>query len=303
MKITALLCAIALLAPTAIAWNDTGHRMIAFLAYSHLTPKAKARVAAILRAHPDFAAILSRGMSTATYDVDRNAFVTAATWPDLIRNDKRFTNEPKTPPLPGFPEMGRHTAWHFINTPIPSEFSSLPIEPENAVSQLPRLVGTLRKSGPVGVNEAYALPWILHLVGDLHQPLHTVARFTSTKGRPEHDRGGNSCFVSGASNLHSLWDGLLGRTDTEGGVARLAASLEDQHPQPAKVDRNPKTWVREGITAAMEQVYSFQGPCADRDHPATLPPSYMTNAASFARSQAALAAYRTAAILNKALDK
>ena len=292
-----------LLAPAAIAWNDTGHRAIAFLAYSHLTPKAKARVAAILRAHPDFAAILSRGTSAAPYDVDRNAFVTAATWPDLIRSDKRFSNDPKTPPLPGFPEMGRHTAWHFINTPIPGEFSSLPIEADNAVSQLPQLIGAVRKSGPVSVDEAYALPWILHLIGDLHQPLHTVARFTNSNGKPEHDRGGNTCFVSGANNLHSLWDGLLGRGDSEGAVARLAASLEDQHPQPGKVDRNPKAWVKEGVTAAVEQVYAFHGSCAEKSTPATLAPAYMKKAASFARSQAALAAYRTAAILNKALDK
>ena len=301
VRTTALLCAAVLLAPTAIAWNDTGHRAIAFLAYSHLKPKARARVAAILRAHPDFAAILSRGNSKASYDVDRNAFVAASTWPDIIRSDKRFG--PKANPVSGFPDMDRHTAWHFINTPIPAEFASLPIESENAVSAVPRLLRALRTSGPVSVEEAYALPWILHIVTDLHQPLHTVARFSNVKGKPEHDRGGNTCFVTGASNLHSLWDGLLGRDDSEGAVARLAASLGDEHPQPRNINRDPRTWVKEGVGASATHVYSFTGSCADKNAPAQLDSAYMNKAASFARSQAATAAYRLAAILNKTLDR
>ena len=300
MKATALLGAALLLVPSVIAWNDTGHRAIAFLAYSHLTPKARARVAAILRAHPDFASILSRGASTAPHDVDRNAFVTAATWPDIIRGDPRFGNGAK--PLPGFPDMERHTNWHFINVPIPAEFSNQPIEADNAVTQLSRLTGTQRKSGPVTVQEAYALPWILHIITDLHQPLHAVARFSTVNGKPDHDRGGNNCFVAGASNLHSLWDGLLGRENTEGAVARLAASLGDEFPKPSKTDRKPEAWVQEGVAAAATHVYSFPASCADKAAPAALSPVYMKNAASFARSRAALAAYRVAAMLNKTFN-
>src|SRR5262245_29429117 len=52
----------------------------------------------------------------------------------------------------------------------------------------------------------HLIPWILHLIGDVHQPLHVVQRFTKDNG----DRGGNLVRLVGNSNLHSYWDSRLG---------------------------------------------------------------------------------------------
>jgi hypothetical protein len=295
---TALL---SLLVPGLLpAWNDAGHRTIAFLAYSHLTPTAKARAGEILRKHPDFASVLSPDPKVPPYDASRNAFVIAATWPDLIRNDPRFGAS--APPVNSFPDTDRHTAWHFINTPVPPRFSSQPMDTDNAVTALQKLVSGLHSHGTVTAAEAYALPWILHIVGDLHQPLHTVARFSVIAGKAVHDRGGNTCFVKPGRNLHSLWDALLGAATEQGPLARLAASLEDQHPAPRKVDQKPGTWVREGVSASASHVYSFIGTCTE-DAPAALSAAYHVRARELARERAALAAYRLAAILNDRLGR
>jgi hypothetical protein len=255
------------------AWNDAGHRTIASLAWLHLTPIAKARALEILRHHPDFATVPD--------------FVTASTWPDLIRSDPRFGAS--APPLNGFPDMDRHTAWHFINTPIPSRFAALPVDSDNAVTALRKLLPHLRPTGTVTAAEAYALPWILHIVSDLHQPLHTVTRFAFIEGKPVHDRGGNTCYVSTGRNLHSLWDGL-------------ANNLEDRYPMPRRIDTDPETWVREGVAAALSHVYNFTGPCAESS-PAKLSKAYLRKAKEVARQRAALAAYRLATILNRKLGR
>jgi hypothetical protein len=292
---------LSLLLPALLcAWNDAGHRTIAFLAYSHLTPRAKARAFAILGKHPDFASILRPEANVPAWDASRNAFVTAATWPDLIRNDPRFG--PAVSPVNGFPDMDRHTAWHFINTPIPSRFSSHAIDPDNAVTALRELLSKLHAGGAVTAAEAWALPWILHIVGDLHQPLHTVARFSSVAGKAIHDRGGNTCFVSTGRNLHSVWDSLLGTATEQGAVARLAVSLEDQHPMPRNIDSKPATWVSEGVAAAVSHVYNFSGSCKETA-PVALSDEYFSQARRLARERAALAAYRLAAILNEKLGR
>jgi hypothetical protein len=296
-RLTALLCAAALSAETARAWNYTGHRAIAFLTYSLLTEKAKSRVGDLLRKHPDYLSILSRSASKRPSDIARNAFVTAATWPDMIRNDPRFSEDGKAPVPAGFPDSMRHADWHYINMPWPSEFSSQPVPPVNAVTQVKALLRELDGSGG-----PYALPWLLHLVGDLHQPLHAMARFAVRDGKPDHDRGGNWCFVEPGRNLHAFWDGLLGRDDSEGGVARLAASLMDETPVPAKLRTKPELWVQETLDAAAAQVYAVP-PCTDKASPARLSPEYIAAAERLARRRAALAAYRTAKLLNDRLGK
>jgi hypothetical protein len=267
-----------------------------------LTPKAKQRVGELLRAHPDYGTVLSKGSSKQPWDRARNAFVTAATWPDLIRNDTRFSDNGDRPVPPGFPDSSRHTDWHYINTPWPTEFSRHPIAPVNVVTQINALLGQLKSSGPATPAQAYALPWLTHMITDLHQPLHAIARFELRAGKPDHDRGGNACYVEPGRNLHSLWDGLLGRDDSEAAVARLAASLMDETPAPTKLDVKPDTWVKEAMDVAATHVYAVQN-CTGESAPAKLTAQYLEKAERLARARAAMAAYRLAKILNERLGK
>ena len=61
--------------------------------------------------------------------------------------------------------------------------------------------------------QVYLLPWILHITEDIHQPLHTMMRFTAND--PKGDQGGNTVRIKDGSNLHSYWDGRLGNGNTD----------------------------------------------------------------------------------------
>ena len=293
-----VMCVLLLASQTADAWNFAGHRAIAFLTYSILTPKARQRVDQLVKAHPDYQTLLARTNSTRPSDIARDAFVTAATWPDMIRNDPRFSDNGSLPAPTGFTDSHRHAEWHFINTPWPSEFSKQPVGEVNAVSQIKTLSGQLSQDA----RGAYALSWLVHLVSDLHNPLHVMTRYERREGKPEHDRGGNSCYVEPGRTLHGFWDSLLGRDASDSGIARLAASLADENPATGQVDTKPENWVKETLPLIGTHVYSF-GRCADKAAPVKLTRTYTAKAEQLARNRAALAAYRLAQILNDKLGK
>ena len=72
---------------TGYAWNSTGHKAIALIAYERLTPVTKQRVDQLLARHPDYPKWIA-GITTA--DRGRAAFLAASVWPDTIRSDPRF---------------------------------------------------------------------------------------------------------------------------------------------------------------------------------------------------------------------
>ena len=176
-----LLCALP-----ALAWNGTGHRVCAAITYDHLTPQARAKVDELLRRHPDYATLLTRDSPPDPAARARAAFLAAATWPDTIRNDTRFYDDTKadaqpTPVLPGFPDMKRHTNWHYIDMPLSPEGVPAHVEPPpTALSEMERILGK--------EIEPYDLPWLIHMEEDVHQPLHTVSRFL--RSQPMGDQGG-----------------------------------------------------------------------------------------------------------------
>lgn len=287
------------------AWNATGHKSISFLSYSLLTTHARQRVDAILRLHPDYRTILAAGTVTDPVDIAHNAFAVASTWPDIIKGDPRFHDSAAEAlaVLPGFPDMLRHQNWHYVNMPFPDEFGHEAIDPVNAPAEFKRLVKLLQKNGSPTTEEAFALPWIIHLETDMHQPLHTVSRFyRNSSGTVEQDKGGNTCFIDQERNLHALWDSILGTEFDEKSVARLAASLKDHYSGPKKPDLKVDNWIQEGIEVARAIVYEFPGNCQNREHPTVLPHGYKQKARAVAVQRASIAAYRLAALLNEKLD-
>lgn len=99
---------------------------------------------------------------------------------------------------------------------------------------------------------AYSLPWLIHLAGDVHNPLHTVSRYS--KALLKGDRGGNDVWVRSSSaasiNLHAFWDGIGGNDPSPAYVDRFAAELTrdyvTKHPNTVAETR-PETWVVEGF--------------------------------------------------------
>lgn len=289
--------ALALQAPLE-AWNATGHRIVGAIAYDHLTAKARERVDELLRQHPDFKALLGR-----------DAFLAASVWPDAIKGDNRFyddtrANAQPTPLLPGFAAVGfssmaRHTNWHYIDIPFSPD--GTPLEPPSSPNALIELRRMLKETNL----SAYDLPWLVHLTGDVHQPLHCTSRFT--KSQPKGDQGGNLVFVTPGRNLHALWDDLAGSETTDAYVNRYAAEItaefvkgNGQHP---RLSRDPKRWVEEGFDLAKREVYTFGPETGSREHPLPLPPGYEDNSRRIARIQLAKAGLRLAAALNTKLGQ
>jgi hypothetical protein len=252
----------------------------------------------LVRRHPDLKGLLGR-----------DGFLAASVWPDVIKGDSRFYDDTRpnaltTPLLPdfaavGFTNMARHTNWHYIDIPFSPD--GTPLEPPpspNALIELQRIL----KETDLGV---YDLPWLVHLTGDVHQPLHCTSRFT--KPLPHGDQGGNLVFVTPGRNLHSLWDDLAGTETTDAYVDRYAAEITaeftQQNGRRQRLSRDPKKWVDEGFELAKHDAYSFGPENGSREHPLPLPPGYEANARRIARIQLAKAGFRLAAALNAKLGR
>ena len=216
----------------AHAWNAAGHRLTALIAWQQLSPPSQKWVGAVLARHPDHPRWIEKARSGEAADI----FAEASTWPDDIRNDPRFYTEgrePATAPLPGLGDTARHSRWHYVDL----DHNGNP-EAGEIDRQIDRLSRILRSSAD---NEqiSYALPWLLHLVADIHQPLHV--------GRHD-DQGGNTVEIENPFNkrlpfskLHTYWDDLPGPPWLRGKrLAQNAARLIDTFP-PAD-QGNVRTW-------------------------------------------------------------
>ncbi len=237
-----LLVLLLLLPLPAEAWNAAGHRLVAALAWQEMQPQTRERVSALLRQHPDHARWLKRQQEP--HDPAYGVFQEASTWPDEIRSDPRFhdADEPPTPLLPGFPNMLRQTHWHYRDEPgVRSEG-----EIDTRLEWLARELASGRAAGQV-----HALPWLLHLVADLHQPLHTGGR---------GDRGGNDFEIENPFNpkkpfmsLHAYWDDLPGPPWLRGKY------LDEPLRRLAALERAPQgdvaLWLEESREWLARQVY------------------------------------------------
>jgi hypothetical protein len=305
------------LARPAQAWNATGHRLIAAIAYDRLTPKARARVDALIRRHPDYEKVFLRDdVSNDPSTRARAAFIAASVWPDQIKGDPRFYDETRsnaspTQLLPGFPDMARHTIWHYYDTPYNPDGAEVERQkPPHALSELNRIIpligtknGTKDDVPPTSAsNPAYLLPWLEHIEGDVHQPLHCVSRFL--KSQPKGDAGGNGVFLvtqDATRNLHSLWDGAAGQDTSDAYIAKYIADAIAAHPASHHQEKKPEKWIDEGYKLAVTQVYTFGNETGTREKPLPLPPGYEANASKIAQQRIAIAGYRLAAVLNEKL--
>lgn len=302
MRLFGLLAAWLAILPSAFGWNATGHRLIAAIAYDRLSPKARARVDELVRHHPDYELIFTRNAPADPAARAREAFLAAAVWPDTIKGDRLFWDDTRqdahsTDLLPGFPDMKRHTNWHYYDTPYaPDGVKPGHQQPPHALSELPRLIREIGKAPEM--TASYDLPWIEHIVGDLHQPLHCVSRFLLSQ--PKGDAGGNGVIV-GRRTLHALWDDAAGSDVSDAYVTKYAAEAVAAHPAPQRPEKNPKKWIAEGFALSKSEVYTFGLETGSREHPLELPPGYVENMRRVAQAQIALAGYRLAAVLNDKL--
>jgi hypothetical protein len=289
---------------SAQAWDHTGHMLVAQIASTRISQPAQAKISA------DLATFNQRFGSQ--YD-----FVTAACWMDDIRS---VTSE--------------YGDWHFIDIPLtaPAPVNPGTMATPNGFWLANQCVNTIQTGTPIPnvkahdghpIDRPQALVMLLHIVGDLHQPLHCA---------DNGDRGGNGVTVGNMTdalvsdrNLHHLWDtayrrGFSGGSVTEAYqapsfphktpgwvvhhaaeplVSQQATQLVSQFaPGPLWALSNPTTWVGESFGFARTNGYG-QLPGGPNAKNVVIPGAYVQQAGTKASQRIVLAGFRLAALLNK----
>ncbi|HKT33388.1 MAG TPA: S1/P1 nuclease [Nitrospira sp.] len=294
------------LTTTASAWDDLGHMTIGAIAYDHLTPKVRKTVDTLLRLNPSYQDWVA---GITAQDKGKVAFMKAATWPDMIKIDMRYTddgNRPKGSDAArniGYADTLMHRYWHFIDIPFSFDGTAL-VGPDipNAQTQIRAFRDTLKNPGASDELRSYDLVWLLHLVGDVHQPLHAASRFN--RKQPNGDSGGNDVRVCDRTGdcrgkLHRLWDELLGTSEDYRTAMAKAKTLTPGEPKLAVI-LDEAVWIEESVFAAKQTAYA--APIGSDEGPYNLNDAYKAAALQVAERRIALAGIRLAHLLNEALN-
>ena len=301
-------CSMLGLTERACAWNDLGHMTVAAVAWQKLSPAARSKVAALLRQNPDYPKWI--------HDVpeskrDEYAFMHAGTWPDDIKKDNRYTDDGDTPNGPraarniGYQDVLRHRYWHYVNFSFSPDGTAVTgPDPVNIETRIRAFRQTLQSPTASNPLKSYDLAWLIHLVGDAHQPLHSTSRYTAAL--PMGDRGGGSvtvCPVACATrqqSLHAFWDNAIGddTQDNPAAAHAVATSLAAADPAQASI-ADEHQWVEESLVLAKTNVYVE--PVGNGAGPFTLSAAYRDSANQIARRRVALAGARLAKLIEASL--
>jgi hypothetical protein len=339
--------AIALVvAPAAYGWNEDGHKIVALIAWSKMTPEIQSKSAQLIRSHPrfddHFAGNMPMDISTAPAAVqDEWLFAHAAIWPDQVRSTGNGVTRRDV--------FDFHRArWHFINLPIylndedraeldgdlevnlsrnipPGNTGASPgRRAMNAVQALKFATVVVNDKDTRDFKKGVYLCWLAHLVGDIHQPMHSAALFTTLRFEGG-DQGANKVFVRD-ERLHSVWDGsiLKPRRDASGRFQRptfadqktmantlLQNSANVTAGDAAATKMEFETWLQEsfelsdkaGYTAPIRRFVSDHEEVTEDDIPSFDPgDNYFREAERIARRRGVEAGFRLAKQITRILD-
>lgn len=305
----------ALGAPSAQAWGCKGHQTVALIAEKHLTPEARQMVLKLLGDSP-MDPKLRRWCGNATTDL----MVDASTWPDDVRNERK--NGP----------------WHYIDIPRGKPKGELHgyCGPEGCVTRaIEEQRAILKDKSADPLKRAEAIRYLIHFVGDLHQPLHAISNA---------DNGGNCVAVKYfrheplpsafhperedySPNLHQIWDTEIVERDMEiSSPLRYADELDEKfHAESVAWEAagiHVDNWAWESHERAEGAVYDAfpekigiepgmkLKSCADNNHMGkrmfdkhlAVGETYQSNAAKAAETALAEAGVRLAMVLNEAAN-
>jgi S1/P1 Nuclease len=291
-RLILLVVLLAVLPLSSYAWNHEGHRTVAAIAYNQLTSTQKERINAILRNHPFYEEFWlpeykAAHIKPSEMSFEEYAFIRAAGWPDDVRGDE-------------FKDEYHNGTWHYVNFPTTPP-NSLDTDEAIGTGVLLEQIEACAKSvehqtsNSKRERRAIMLAWLLHLVGDLHQPLHTVALVNNTY--PDGDHGGNFFFVRRSSKasgmkLHAFWDGLLGNSMVVADAAELARTLQSDFPKTNQmISGDFNDWSKESARLGLDSAYQFKGVSirggTSKKSAKILPAGYAKDARDIARKQIA----------------
>lgn len=310
-QLIAITLCLVLFSATSQAWFGFGHMAVAYVAYQKLTPEKKVRVAQLLKKNPYYKtkwqALIPAG--TPADQRDLMLFMIAATWPDQIKGDSSYVNDGtdggNRPPVGpaawqniGYSDLNRHKYWHYIDTPFTQDGTAplAAIPSPNAETEIAICRQTLGSSSTDKL-KSYDLVWLLHLVGDVHQPLHSSTRVSAAD--LQGDNGGNNVKLADPSKeLHAFWDGLPGDSSKVADAIAYGQSLAAADPILAQ-KTDASDWIKESSDIAQTVVYS--DPIGTTDGPFTITPEYKAKAQKIANERVVLAGERLANLINNEL--
>jgi hypothetical protein len=278
-----------------MAWNHTGHRVVALVAYKTLDATTKAKIAKILKGHPAADSLWQDRDINSPDDAIVNLFMNAATFPDDAR-----------PPSPGGFSSFHRKFNHYVNFRLDKDGMIGAAEGPGNLLLSYKLNLQATTSGVEVEDRAVALSWVFHQVGDAHQPLHAVARFSDAF--PQGDEGGNLVkpfpnHRGPSRELHAFWDDLIGSAtdvNTFDELNIIATDVMTKFPASQFGDDvknlDIASWCKdEGAPVARDTVYAALSPAIDNQNGFhTLPANYEAQATAKAKERVALAGYRLA---------
>ena len=216
MKKLVLILSGILLITESFGWGATGHRASGFIAERYLNAKAKKRIRQIL---------------------GQESLAMASTWMDEIRSDSTYNYT---------------TDWHWTTIPDGGKYEDVESNPDGKVIMMIEKIARELKAGKLSAKQQQEyLKMLIHLVGDIHQPLHV--------GKPG-DRGGNDIKLKWAgsdSNLHRVWDSDM-IEDTKLSYTEFANALGKPAAETIKKwqQASVRDWAKESMMLR-PQVYSI----------------------------------------------
>lgn len=189
------------------SWGKIGHRTVGEIAQRQLSFTAEQKINEIL---------------------DGQSLAVASTWADEMRSN---------------PEFDKYSTWHYVNLPLDKEYGDVEHLGPNVVKMINTAIPILESPMAEKSVKQFWLKYLVHMVGDVHQPLHT--------GR-EEDWGGNKINVyfkgrkdaEGLTNLHDLWDaGLI--DDYKMSYTEYATKLQNQFKDTIVEQGVPEDWANE----------------------------------------------------------
>ncbi len=289
--------AVLTLASPAAAWTRPGHMVTAAIAYDDLkarSPRTIDALAAILAQHPDRGAFEVAAGRAEGEERALRLILEAVRWPDDAR---------------GGPFD--HPTWHYALRPLGRPHAEPRGEAREAFALNARL---LQDPDASSAERAIALCWVMHLAGDVHQPLHNAERISPA--HPDGDHGGGLDQVidpatGKAISLHWFWDDSVNRLgDPEPAMAR-ARALEAALPRGGFPElARPATaaefgaWAEESYALAGALAYPADLRLATSPSAAIAPPqAYAAAVQAVAERRAVLAGHRLADVLEALLAK
>jgi len=243
----------------SFGWGPEGHDLIARIAEAQLTPDVHAKVQLILGSGVTMPSV--------------------ASWADGIRRQR--------------PETG---PWHYIDIPIDKPRRDMArdcAKGDCVVQKIEDFEAVLRDPNGPAPERREALMFVIHFIGDMHQPLHSS---------DDKDQGGNGKHVAWdgrQTNLHSLWDsGLLGRIGTEDALFPALSAASQRHAKKwAK--GSVEEWAEECHKLSVKIVYGKLPKVTDKTQPYTIDAQYVRRADPLIEEQIEKAGARLARALNE----